>query len=123
MEETTQLIQEIVEAKRSIIRIDANDIKDTFRGGGSIHGFTVSVSPALEGRVEVLMDEVKKKAEWYKPFNNALVFFFFPEDYSLLIDELQPFSDWIESIPDEFMIKWGMAIQSTQEIRTIVLLQ
>ena len=49
--------------------------------------------------------------------------FFFPEDRPLLMDELKPFSDRIESIPGEFMVKWGMATQSTQEIRAIVLLQ
>ncbi len=36
---------------------------------------------------------------------------------------LQPFSDWIESITGEFLIKWGMAPQSKQELRAIVLLQ
>ena len=76
MEETKQLIQEIVEAKRSIISIDANDIKDTFQGDSPIYGFTVSVSPALDFRTEVLFDEIREKAEQFKPFNKVLLFFF-----------------------------------------------
>lgn len=48
----------------------------------------------------------------------------FLESYHpLLMEELQPFSEWIESVPDDFLIRWGMATQSTQEIRAIVLLQ
>jgi hypothetical protein len=51
------------------------------------------------------------------------VFFFFPEERPLLMEELKPFSEWIDSIPDEFMIKWGLAIHSSQELRAIILLQ
>lgn len=39
------------------------------------------------------------------------------------MEELKPFSDWIESVPGELRIKWGMATQSTQELRAIILLQ
>ena len=39
------------------------------------------------------------------------------------MEELQPFSDWIESVPGKIMMKWGMATQSTQDLRAIVLLQ
>ena len=48
-------------------------------------------------------------------------FFLLPKDHPLLMEELKPFSDWIESVPGEFMVKWGMANQSTQEFRIIVL--
>ena len=69
--------------------------------------------------MNLIIENTKK----YGPFSHALVFFFFPEKLPLLMEELKPFSDWIESIPGEFMVKWGMATQSTQEIRAIVLLQ
>jgi len=123
MKETKQLIQEIVKAQRSIISIDANDIKVTFRGDGAIHGLTVSVNPAMDDRIKILIDKVKKEAEQYMPFNTALLFLFLPEDQPLLMEELQPLTEWMESVPGNFLIKWGMAIQSAQEIRAIVILQ
>ena len=120
MEETKQLIQEIVEAQRSIISIDANDIKDTFQGDSPIYGFTVSVNPALDFRTEVLFDEIREKAEQFKPFNKVLLFFFMSDISPLTMDEL------MEEFPNEFMLKWGMAINppnAPHALKAIVLLQ
>ena len=126
MEETKQLIQEIVEAKRSIISIDANDIKDTFQGDSPIHGFTVSVNPALDFRTEVLFDEIREKTEQFKPFNKVLLFFFISDISPLTMDELYPLNEWMEEFPNEFMLKWGMAINppnAPHALKAIVLLQ
>ena len=126
MKETKQLIQEIVEAQRSIISIDANDIKDTFQGDSPIHGFTVSVNPALDFRTEVLFDEIREKVEQFKPFNNALVFFFMSDISPLTMDELYPLNEWMEEFPDEFMLRWGMAINPPNgpyTLKALVLLQ
>ncbi|MCR4995630.1 MAG: hypothetical protein K6A32_09720 [Bacteroidales bacterium] len=123
MEETNRLIQEIVKTQSSLIGIDTCDIEDTFTGSSPIHGFTVAVDSALDSRAEVLMGEVRGKAEQYKPFIHALVFFFFPTDKPLLMEELKPLSDWIETFPSEFMIKWGMATHPKQELRTIVIIK
>lgn len=126
MEETKLLIKEILEAQRSIISIDANDIENTFQGDGPIHGFTVSVNPALDFRTEVLFDEIRERAEQFKPFNNALVFFFMSDISPLTMDELYPLNEWMEEFPDEFMLRWGMAINPNNVphvLKTIVLLQ
>lgn len=126
MEETKLLVREIVEAKWSIISIDANDIEDAFRGGGAIHGFTASVNPALDYRTEVLMDEVREKAEQFKPFNNAIMFFFISDISPLTMDELYPLNDWLKEFPEEFMLRWGMAINppdAPHALKAIVLLQ
>ena len=126
MEETKLLIKEILEAKRSIISIDANDIEKTFQGRGPIHGFTVSVNPALDFRTEVLFDEIREKAEQFKPFNNALVFFFMSDISPLSMDELLPLNEWLEEFPDEAMLRWGVAINppnSAHTLKAIVLLQ
>jgi hypothetical protein len=126
MKETKQLIQEIVEAKRSIISIDANDIKDTFQSDNPIYGFTVSVNPALDFRTEVLFDEIREKAEQFKPFNNALIFFFMSDISPLTMDELYPLNEWMEEFPDEFMLRWGMAINppnAPHTLKALVLLQ
>jgi hypothetical protein len=71
--------------------------------------------------MELLMKQIKERTK-SNHFSSALVYFSFPESHPLLMSELQPFSEWGESIPGEFMIKWGMATQSTQELRAIVLL-
>lgn len=73
--------------------------------------------------MESLMDLIIVNTKKYEPFSHALIFFFFPEDRPLLMEELKPLSDWIESVPGELRIKWGMATQSTQELRAIILLQ
>jgi hypothetical protein len=126
MEEPKQLIQEIVEAKRNVISIDANDIKDTFQSDNPIYGFTVSVNPALDYRKEVLFDEIREKAEQFKPFNYALLFFFISDISPLTMDELYPLNEWMEEFPNEFVLRWGMAIsppKAPHALKVIVLLQ
>lgn len=126
MEETEELIKEIVEAERRIIGIDGDDIENTFRGGGEIHGLTVSVNPALDYRTEVLMDEVKSQAEVFKPYNHAIVFFFVPSDCPLMMGELRPLNEWFEEFPEEAIIKWGMALTPSDApctFKAVVLLQ
>ena len=45
-----------------------------------------------------MMAKIMKHTECFEPYSHALVFFFFPEDRPLLMEELKPFSDWIESV-------------------------
>ena len=126
MEETKLLIKEILEAERSIVRIDANDIGNTFQVDRPIYGFTVSVNPASDFRTEVLFDEIREKTEQFKPFNNVLVFFFMSDISPLTMDELYPLNEWMEEFPDEFMLRWGMAINppnGPHTLKAIVLLQ
>ena len=117
------LIREVLDSRNSIVKIDANDVRDLFQEGGEIHAYNASVDASMKKRMELLMDLIIVNTKKYEPFSHALIFFFFPEDRPLLMEELKPFSDWIESVPGEFLIKWGMATHSTQEIRAIVLLQ
>ena len=114
---------EIIDYHDSIVSIDINDVRDLFLEGCAIHAFDVSVDGIKEGRMFQMMAQINKNVKHLEPYNHALVFFFFPENHPLLMEELQPFSEWIESVPDDFLIRWGMATQSTQEIRAIVLLQ
>ena len=117
------LLKEVLENPNSLINIDINDIKDLFLQSEEIHFFDVRVNAREEHRMEQLMEQIKKKGKSLSSYTRALIYFFFPEHNPLLMEELQPFSEWMESVPDEFMIKWGMATQSTQELRAIVLLQ
>jgi len=117
------LLKEVLENPNSLINIDINDIKDLFLQSEEIHFFDVRVNAREEYRMEQLVEQIKKKGKSLSSYTRALIYFFFPEHNPLLMEELQPFSEWMESVPDEFMIKWGMATQSTQELRAIVLLQ
>ena len=120
---TKKYIMEIIDYHDSIVSIDVNDVRDLFQEGGEIHTYDASVGASIKKRMESLMDLIIVNTKKYEPFSHALIFFFFPEDRPLLMEELKPFSDWIESIPGELRIKWGMATQSTQELRAIILLQ
>ena len=125
---TKKYIMEIIDYHDSIVSIDVNDVRDLFQEGlfqegGEIHTYDASVGASIKKRMESLMDLIIVNTKKYEPFSHALIFFFFPEDRPLLMEELQPFSNWIESVPGELRIKWGMATQSTQELRAIILLQ
>ena len=117
------LIREVLDSRNSIVKIDANDVRDLFQEGGEIHAYNASVDASMKKRMELLMDLIIVNTKKYEPFSHALIFFFFPEDRPLLMEELKPFSNWIESVSDEFMIKWGMAIHLTPMVRAIVVLQ
>ena len=108
-EKVKRNIMDVLNAPQSLVSIDVNDVRDLFQRSRDIHTFEVSVDADKENRID-------------EPYNRALIFFYFPEALPLLMDELRPFSDWIDSIPGEIIIKWGMATHSTSNIRTIVAL-
>ena len=116
-------IMDVLNAPKGLVSIDVNDVRDLFQGGGIIHAFDVFVDALKANRMNLAVDNIIRNAAHFEPYNHALVFFFFPEKLPLRMEELKPFSDWIESITGEFLIKWGMATQSKQELRAIVLLQ
>lgn len=120
---TNQFIYEVLNSSNKLVNIDINDVRDLFQEGEEFHTFDVSVPADKENRMQQLMEHIKKCFKCHEPYNRALVFLFFPEGRPLLMEELKPFSEWIETAPEEFMIKWGMAIHPTQMIRTIVILQ
>jgi len=122
-EKVKRSLMDVLNAPKSLVSIDVNDVRDLFQDGGRIHAYDTSVDASKENRMALIMEQIMSKAKHFEPYNHALVFFFFPEGRPLLMEELQPFSNWIESVPGEFMIKWGMATQSTQELRAIVILQ
>ncbi len=119
----SEILKEVFDAPNGLIGIDINDIKELFQQGGEIHAIDVSVNAREENRMERLMDRVKEEANRLGADSRVLVYFFFPEKCPLMMEELRPFSEWIETFPGECMIKWGMATHPAQELRAIVLLQ
>lgn len=119
---TNRFINEVLNSTNKLINIDINDVRDLFQEGEKLHTFDVSVPDNKGNRMQLLMEQIKKCSKCHEPYNRALIFFYFPEALPLLMDELRPFSDWIDSIPGEIIIKWGMATHSTSNIRAIVAL-
>lgn len=118
-----RLIKEVLDSSNNLVNIDINDVRDLFQEGGEIHTYDVSVPDNEKNRMQLLMEQIKKCSKCYVPYHRALVFFYISETQPLLMEELKPLSEWIESIPGEFMIKWGMATLSIPKIRAIVALQ
>lgn len=119
----SEILKEVLENPNGLICIDNIDIKDLFQQGGEIHAIDVRANAREENRMERPVDRVKVEANRLGADSRVLIYFFFPEKFPLMMEELQPFSNWIESVPGELWIKWGMATHSAQEIRAIVLLQ
>lgn len=119
----SEILKEVFDAPNGLIGIDINDIKDLFQQDGEIHAIDVRVNAREENRMERLMDRVKVEVNLLGADSRVLVYFFFPEKCPLMMVELQPLSEWIESMPGEITVKWGMATHPAQEIRAIVLLQ
>ena len=119
----SEILKEVLDAPNGLIGIDINDIKELFQQDGEIHAIDVSVNACEEHRMERLVNRVKEEANRLGADSRVLVYFFFPEKCPLMMEELRPFSEWIETFPGECMIKWGMATHPAQELRAIVLLQ
>ena len=120
---TNRFIKEVLDSTNKLVNIDINDVRDLFQEDEEIHAFDVSVPADKENRMMLLVEQIKKCSKCHEQYNRILVFFFFPEERPLLMEEMKPLSEWIESVPGELMIKWGMATQSIQKLRSIVLLQ
>lgn len=118
-----QICNEVLNAPNSLVKVDINDMKDLFQEEKDIHVFDVSVNAAEGNRMQLMIEQMKKEAKSVNLFTRALVFFFSPKENPILMSELQPFSDWMESIPGELSVNWGMATTPSQALRAIVLLQ
>ena len=122
-EKVKRSIMDILNAPNTLVSIDINAVKNFFQECGAIHAFNVSVEASKENGMMLIKAQIMKSAKCFEPYHHALVFFFFPEEHHLQMEELQQFSDWIDYVPDDFQIMWGMATQSTQEVRAIIIIQ
>ena len=119
----SEILKEVQENPNGLIGIDINDIKELFQQDGEIRTIDVRVNAREERRMERLMDRVKEDANRLGADSRVLIYFFFPEKCPLMMEELRPFSGWIESMPGEIVVKWGMATHSAQELRATIFLQ
>lgn len=119
----SDILKDVVDNPNSFIHIDIDDIKDLFQQENEIYAFNIKVDCFEEQRMELLMKQLKEETKSNIDLSRALVYIFFPVCHPLLMSEFYHIYEWMESIPVEIMMKWGMATQSTQDLRAIVLLQ
>ncbi len=117
------ILEDVLNSYNSLIRIDCNDVRDLFLEGREIHDFDTSVNASIDGRMECIMDKVKRTVMVSNGDIRLLFYLFFPENLPLMMHELSQFTQWIDTIPGSYTIKWGMAKHSAQELRTIILWQ
>ena len=119
----SDILKDVVDNPNSLIHIDIDDIKDLFQQENEIYAFNIKVDCFEEQQMELLMKQLKEETKSNIDLSRALVYIFFPVCHPLLMSEFHHIYEWMESIPVEIMMKWGMATQSTQDLRAIVLLQ
>ena len=122
-EKLNKLIKEMTNNPQSLVDITLNDVRDLFLEGGEIHDFDTSVNASIDGRMERIMDKVKRTVMVSNGDIRLLFYLFFPDNLPLMMHELSQFTQWIDTIPGSYTIKWGMAKHSAQELRTIILWQ
>ena len=119
----SDILKDVLDNPNSLIHIDIDDIKDLFQQENEIYAFNIKVDCFEEQRMELLMKQLKEETKSNIDLSRALVYIFFPVCHPLLMSEFHHIYEWMKSIPVEIMMKWGMAAQSTQDLRAIVLLQ
>jgi hypothetical protein len=122
-EELNKLIKEMTNNPQSLVDITLNDAKRLFDENKDIHDFDASVNASADGRMERLMNQVKRTVIVENGDIHLLFYLFFPENLPLMMHELSQFTKWIDTIPGSYTIRWGMAKHSAQELRTIILWQ
>jgi len=122
-ETLNNLIKDITNNPQSLVDITLNDVRGLFNEHKQLHDFDVSVNATAHGRMECLMEQVKRTVMPDNGDIHLLFYLFFPENLPLMIHELSQFTKWIDTIPGSYTIRWGMAKHSAQELRTIILWQ
>ena len=100
----SDILKDVLGSPNSLIHIHIDDIKDMFQQDEDIRTFDVKVSSVGEQRMELVMKQIRERTNFNLDFSSALVYFVFPESHPLLMSEIQPLSEWIESFPSEFMM-------------------
>ena len=122
-EKLNKLIKEITNNPQSLVDITLNDVKRLFDENKDVNNFDASVNASADGRMEHLMNQVKRTVTVENGDISLLFYLFFPENLPLMMHELSQFTKWIDTIPGSYTIRWGMAKHSAQELRTIILWQ
>ena len=103
------LIKEILNAHKSVIHVNVSDIQNFLSSQDSLTAFDEYVIASEENRMNLLVDKIKKKTKECEPITGILLYLFCPEDYPLLMEEINPLNEWLSDIEEDFRMIWGMA--------------
>ena len=103
------LIAEILNVRKSVIHVSVNDIKNFLENDDTLSAFDEYVIASEETRMNHLVEKIKEKAKECEPITGILLYLFCPEDYPLLMEEINPLNEWLSDIEDDFRMIWGMA--------------
>ena len=121
---TLHLIKDILNARKSVIHVNGNEIENFLECQDTLTAFDEYVIASEENRMNHLVDKIKEKTKECEPITGMLLYLFCPEDYPLLMEEINPLNEWLSDTEEDFRMIWGMAttpVSATPMLRAIVL--
>lgn len=118
------LITKILNAPQSVIHVNVNDIQNFLACQDTLTAFDEYVIASEENRMNHLVDKIKEKTKECEPITGILLYLFCPEEYPLLMEEINPLNEWLSDVDSETRTIWGMAstlASATPVVRAIVL--
>lgn len=121
---TLHLIKEILKAQKNVIHVNVNDIQGFLASQDTLTAFDEYVIASEENRMNLLVEKIKEKTKGCEPITGILLYLFCPEDYPLLMEEINPLNEWLSDIEEDFRMIWGMAsipASATPMLRAVAL--
>lgn len=115
------LINEMLTAQESYVKLDAHDICDFFQGDGTISLLETAVDDTTGNRMDLALESIMKGIDHYNSFERLLLFFSVPQEHPLLIEELQTLTKWIESFQNTPDVLWGTAYSQEGLFQIVVM--
>ena len=118
------LIAEILNARKSVIHVNVNDIQNFLEYRDTLTAFDEYVIASEENRMNHLVDKIKEKTKECEPITGILLYLFCPEDYPLLMEEINPLNEWLSDVDSDMRNIWGMTStppSTTPVLRAIAL--
>ena len=115
------LINEMLNAPKSYVKLDIHDICNFFQGEGPISLLETAVDDTTSKRMDLALENIKNEIDQYNSIERLLLFFSVPQEHPLLIEELQTLTKWIESFQNTPDVLWGTAYNQEGLFRIVVM--
>lgn len=117
------LVSEIIDTNGAVINLDIQDIKAMKKDGGEIVGIESCVPADSPNRLATLIEQIQLDAAFERDFNHIILKFFYPEEHPLMMEELAPLTEWVESFNnDDAVFIWGLASEENSNLLRAVML-
>lgn len=115
------LVNEMLTAPKSYVKLGVHDICDFFQGDGTISLLETAVDDTTGKRMDLALEDIKTEIDHYNSFERLLLFFSVPQEHPLLMEELQTLTKWIESFQNTPDVLWGTAYSQEGLFRIVVM--